>query len=172
MCWQLACRVFVTEGALCAADGSECMAGLAMHSGGLRRSNRDPKGTPQRQHCREMEKAMARLEDLRAGAFIGRLAPVGTAKVTCENAAGAVGNRFGYRNEEAALDVVEAGLPWSFDGDSALLRLVSEAWRIGFAHLFDPYLAINAARENLPLIGRVSGITATASTGPVPPRFP
>ena len=107
---------------------------------------------------------MARLEALRAGAFIGGLAPNGAAKVvhvewfgdqvvkvTYEDAAGAVGDRLVYRNEEAALDAVEAGLPWSFDGDGALLRLVSEAWRIRLAHLFDPYLAISAARvEPLP----------------------
>ena len=44
-----------------------------------------------------------------------------------------------------------AGCTWSFDGDGALLRLVSEAWRIRLAHLFDPYLAVHAARiEPLP----------------------
>ena len=75
---------------------------------------------------------MARLEALRAGAFIGGLAPDGPAKVvhvewfgdqavkvTYEDAAGAVGNRLVYRNEEAALNVAEAGLPWSFDGGCA-----------------------------------------------------
>ncbi len=64
---------------------------------------------------------------------------------------GAVANRLVYRNEEPALDVIEAGRPWSFDGDGALLRLVSEAWRIRLAHLFGPYLAVHAARiEPLP----------------------
>jgi SNF2 family DNA or RNA helicase len=47
--------------------------------------------------------------------------------------------------------VVEEGRPWSFDGDGALLRLVSEAYRIRLAHLFDPYLAIHSSRiEALP----------------------
>ena len=107
---------------------------------------------------------MATLEDLQAGAFIGGLAPGGAAKVvhiewfgdqavkvTYEDAKGAVGNRLVYRNEERSLDVVEAGRPWSFDGDGALLRLVSEACRIRLAHLFDPYLAVHTSRiEPLP----------------------
>ena len=107
---------------------------------------------------------MATLEDLQAGAFIRGLAPGGVAKVvqiewfgdqavkvTYEDATGAVHNRLVYRNEEPSLEVVEAGRPWSFDGDGALLRLVSEAYRIRLAHLFDPYLAIHTSRiEPLP----------------------
>ncbi|HEX9808599.1 MAG TPA: hypothetical protein VGC25_03230, partial [Alphaproteobacteria bacterium] len=102
---------------------------------------------------------MASLEELRAGAFIEGLAPTGAAKVvqvewfgdqavkvTYEDSAGAVRNRLVYRNEEPALSVVAAGRPWSFDGDGALLRLASEAWRIHLAHLFDPYLAIHTSR--------------------------
>jgi hypothetical protein len=34
-----------------------------------------------------------------------------------------------------------AGTPWSFDADGALFRLVSEAYRIHLAYLFDPLLA-------------------------------
>ena len=107
---------------------------------------------------------MATLEDLQAGAFIRGLAPGGVAKVvqiewfgdqavkvTYEDATGAVHNRLVYRNEEPSLAVVAAGRPWSFDGDGALLRLVSEAYRIRLAHLFDPYLAIHTSRiEPLP----------------------
>ena len=107
---------------------------------------------------------MASLEELKAGAFVNGLAPGGAARVihlqwsgdqavtvTYEDAAGAVGHRLVFRNEEPTLDIVEAGRPWSFDGDGGLLRLVSEAWRIRLAHLFDPYLAIHAARiEPLP----------------------
>ena len=107
---------------------------------------------------------MASLEDLKAGAFIKGLAPTGPAKVvsvewfgdqaakiTYEDSTGAVRNRLVYRNEEPALEVVSAGRPWSFDGDGALLRLASEAYRIRLAHLFDPYLAIHTSRiEPLP----------------------
>ena len=40
---------------------------------------------------------------------------------------------------------VAAGRPWSFDGDGALFRLVSEAQRIRLAHLFDPVLAVHTS---------------------------
>jgi SNF2 family DNA or RNA helicase len=107
---------------------------------------------------------MACLEDLKAGASIRGLAPGGLAKVvqvewfgdqavkvTFEDSASQVRNRLVFRTEEPILEVVEEGRPWSFDGDGALLRLVSEAYRIRLAHLFDPYLAIHASRiESLP----------------------
>ena len=37
------------------------------------------------------------------------------------------------------------GRPWSFDGDGDLLRLVSEAYRINLAWLFDTYVAITTS---------------------------
>jgi hypothetical protein len=43
------------------------------------------------------------------------------------------------------IEVVEVGRPWSFDGDGALFRLVSEAHRIRLAHLFDPVLAVHTS---------------------------
>jgi hypothetical protein len=102
---------------------------------------------------------VASLEDLKAGASLNGLAPSGAAKVvqvewfgdqavkvTYEDASGTVRNRLVYRNEEPSLEVVKEGRPWSFDGDGALLRLVSEAYRIRLAHLFDPYLAIHTSR--------------------------
>ena len=38
-----------------------------------------------------------------------------------------------------------SGRPWSFDGDGALFRLVSEAHRIQLAYLFDPLLAVHTS---------------------------
>ncbi|MCH8148002.1 MAG: DEAD/DEAH box helicase [Planctomycetes bacterium] len=102
---------------------------------------------------------MAKLENLKAGTTVKGLSPSGLAKVvqiewfgdqavkvTYEDAVGTVQNRLVYRNEENTLEVVSAGRPWSFDGDGALLRLVSEAYRIRLAHLFDPYLAVHTSR--------------------------
>ncbi len=43
---------------------------------------------------------------------------------------GRLANRLLYRHNEADLEIVEQGRPWSFDGDGALFRLVSEAHRI------------------------------------------
>lgn len=50
-----------------------------------------------------------------------------------------------FRDREPTLEIVTEGRPWSFDGDGALLRLVSEAHRIRLAHLFDPLLAVHTS---------------------------
>jgi hypothetical protein len=59
--------------------------------------------------------------------------------------AGRVAEEILYRHDEPRLEVVEQGRPWSFDGDGALFRLVSEANRIRLAHLFDPVLAVHTS---------------------------
>jgi superfamily II DNA or RNA helicase len=58
---------------------------------------------------------------------------------------GKVGSRLLYRTDEPNLEVLDQGLPWSFDGDGYLFRLVSEAQRIRLAHLFDPLLAVHTS---------------------------
>ena len=56
-----------------------------------------------------------------------------------------------YRDAESQIEVAEQGRPWSFDGDGALFRLVSEANRIHLAHIFDPVLAVHTSEvEPLP----------------------
>ncbi len=50
-----------------------------------------------------------------------------------------------YRHDEPRLSIVEAGRPWSFDGNGADFRLVAEAHRIKLAHLFDPILAVHTS---------------------------
>jgi len=66
-------------------------------------------------------------------------------ELTYKTAAGKVANELIYRHDEARLEVVEQGRPWSFDGDGALFRLDSEAQRIRLAHLFDPVLAVHTS---------------------------
>jgi len=58
---------------------------------------------------------------------------------------GKVADEILYRHDEPRLEIVEAGRPWSFDGDGALFRLVAEAHRIRLAHLFDPVLAVHTS---------------------------
>ncbi len=58
---------------------------------------------------------------------------------------GRVADEILYRHDEARLEIVESGRPWSFDGDGAQYRLVSEAHRIRLAHLFDPVLAVHTS---------------------------
>ena len=66
-------------------------------------------------------------------------------ELTYKTPAEAVANELLYRHDEARLEVVAEGRPWSFDGDGALFRLVSEAQRIRLAHLFDPVLAVHTS---------------------------
>jgi SNF2 family DNA or RNA helicase len=101
---------------------------------------------------------LATLESLVAGAAVRGVAPDGLVTVvgvqwfgsgaielTYKDAAGKVANELLYRHDEARLQVVEQGRPWSFDGDGALFRLVAEAHRIRLAHLFDPVLAVHTS---------------------------
>src|SRR2546422_461460 len=66
-------------------------------------------------------------------------------ELTYKDPSGRVANQLLYRHDEPRLEVVEDGRPWSFDGDGALFRLVSEAHRIRLAHLFDPVLAVHTS---------------------------
>lgn len=107
---------------------------------------------------------MARLEDIKEGSKVVGLAgsePVtviavkrhGTAvvEVTFKDARGTLGSELLFRDDEERLSIVEHALGWSFDGDADRMRLVSEAYRIRLAHLFDPYLAVyTSAIEPLP----------------------
>ncbi len=101
---------------------------------------------------------MAKLEELKKGASIKGILPdqavtVVDAKfygndvveLTYKDAAGRPGNQLLYRDMEPQLAVAEVGRPWSFDGDGALYRVVSEANRIRLAHLFDPVLAVHTS---------------------------
>jgi SNF2 family DNA or RNA helicase len=66
-------------------------------------------------------------------------------ELTYKTPTGKVDHVLLYRDDEPRLDLVEEGRPWSFDGDGALFRLVSEAQRIRLAHLFDPVLAVHTS---------------------------
>jgi SNF2 family DNA or RNA helicase len=101
---------------------------------------------------------MAKLEELTSNASVRGILPdtavsVVTAKwygsdaleLTFKDPSGRVANQLLYRHDEPRLSIVEQGRPWSFDGDGALFRLVSEANRIRLAHLFDPVLAVHTS---------------------------
>ena len=66
-------------------------------------------------------------------------------ELTYKDPTGKTGNELLYRDREPTLEIVSVGRPWSFDGDGALFRLVSEAYRIHLAHLFDPILAVHTS---------------------------
>jgi hypothetical protein len=101
---------------------------------------------------------MTRLEDLQPTAAVRGILPDEVITVvsvqwfgsealelTYKGASGRLANELLYRHDEARLQVVEHGRPWSFDGDGHLFRLVSEAHRIRLAHLFDPVLAVHTS---------------------------
>src|SRR5437763_13556324 len=101
---------------------------------------------------------MIQLEDLQPSAAVRGILPDSLVTVvsvqwfgsealelTYKSAAGKVANELLYRHDEPRIEVVELGRPWSFDGDGALFRLVSEAHRIRLAHLFDPVLAVHTS---------------------------
>ena len=99
-----------------------------------------------------------KLEDLQANAAVRGILSDGLVTVvsvqwfgsdalelTYKTPTGKVSNELLYRHDEPRLEIVEVGRPWSFDGDGALFRLVSEAQRIRLAHLFDPVLAVHTS---------------------------
>ncbi len=99
-----------------------------------------------------------RLEDIQPDATVGGVLPDALATVVSvtwhgsdaltlvyRGPDGRVADEILYRHDEPRLEVVESGRPWSFDGDGALFRLVSEAHRIRLAHLFDPVLAVHTS---------------------------
>ncbi len=80
-----------------------------------------------------------------------------TIELFYKDASGKVGNQMFMRDSEPSLELVEQGRPWSFDGDGALFRLVSEAQRIRLAHLFDPVLAVHTSQVD-PLPHQITAV--------------
>ena len=107
---------------------------------------------------------MARLEDLTIGSVVNGLLsgePItvvstkwygsSSMEAIYKTNQGTTGSQILYRDDEPSLSVLEKSLPWSFDVPGEKLRLVSEAYRIHLAHLFDPYLAVHTSSiEPLP----------------------
>lgn len=112
----------------------------------------------------------ARLESLKNGASVRGLASAQPVQIVSvdwigdqainvvyRDHTGVVAETVVYRDDEHRLEVDQAGKPWSFDADGALLRLVTEANRIKLAHYFDPYLAIHTSLVD-PLPHQISAV--------------
>ena len=111
------------------------------------------------------------LEDVKCGSKVIGIAPGGecvdvvavewisnqAVNVVYRTATGPVGEATLFRSDEHRLAVRSRGRQWSFDGDGALLRLVTEANRIKLAHFFDPYLAIHTSLVD-PLPHQISAV--------------
>ncbi|MCC6131988.1 MAG: DUF3883 domain-containing protein [Acidobacteria bacterium] len=116
---------------------------------------------------------MTRLEDIQPQAAISGILPDCAVTVvnvqwfgsealelTYKDPVGRVANQLLYRHDEPRLGLLEKGRPWSFDGDGALFRLVSEAHRIRLAHLFDPVLAVHTSLVD-PLPHQITAVYET-----------
>ena len=113
---------------------------------------------------------MAKLEDVKNGASVKGIASSQTVEVlnvewigdqainlVYRDGDGNVAQAILYRDDEHRIEIQASGKPWSFDGDGALLRLVTEANRIKLAHFFDPYLAIHTSLVD-PLPHQISAV--------------
>jgi stress response protein YsnF len=107
---------------------------------------------------------MALLDELAPGVIVKGLLPQSTvtvvsvtrhgessAELVYRDADGRLGAELLYQESADALEIVPPGLSWSFTGDGSLFRLVSEAYRIRLAYLFDPLIAVHTSNvEPLP----------------------
>ncbi|GAB4324009.1 MAG: helicase-related protein [Leptolyngbyaceae cyanobacterium] len=101
---------------------------------------------------------MAQLEDLTRGTLVKGILPnhnitvidakwhgSDVVELTYKDANGHPYTEILFRDREPTLEIVTEERLGRFDGDGALLRLVSEAHRIRLAHLFDPLLAVHTS---------------------------
>src|SRR6266566_1301376 len=101
---------------------------------------------------------MALLNELEPGVLVKGLLPGGTitiidvkrhgdigAELIYKDSNGHLGTELLYRERLEQLEIVSSDLPWSFQADGALFRLVSEAYRIRLAYLFDPLIAVHTS---------------------------
>ena len=113
---------------------------------------------------------MARLEDITTGGTITGIVgnePVSVLavqwygsnvlEITYKDSRGVLGTQLLYRESENSITVLQNHLPWSFDAAPVQMKLVSEAYRISLAHLFDPYLAVHTSSVE-PLPHQISAV--------------
>ncbi len=72
-------------------------------------------------------------------------------EITFKDKLGNPNNEILYRDNEAFLEIVSNSAPWSFNAPSDKFRMVSEAYRIRLAYIFDPMMAVHTSMiEPLP----------------------
>lgn len=78
-------------------------------------------------------------------------------EITYKDSKGGLASQLLYRENEDQIEILDNRLPWSFDADGNALRLVSEAYRIQLAYIFDPYLAVHLSAID-PLPHQISAV--------------
>ena len=104
---------------------------------------------------------MSRLEDLKPGAAIRGILPNGVVTVvnthwmgtdsidlTYRDAAGEVDSELLFREDETRLEIVTAGLPWSFDADGDLAAAPGQMLSVAFA-VWDGGAGDTGPRKNI-----------------------
>lgn len=82
------------------------------------------------------------------------------AEILYKDATGALGSQLVYRADTGQFEVVSSSLPWSFSADGAVFRLVSEAYRMRLASLFDPLIAVHTSLVD-PLPHQITAVYET-----------
>ena len=101
---------------------------------------------------------MARLEELKRGALVRGVSSSGiiavidlkwhgdsAVELTYKEDTGSVHSKLLFRDSEPTLEIIQPGIVWGFNADAKMMRLVSEAYRIRLAYLFDPHLAVHTS---------------------------
>ncbi|HEY4034102.1 MAG TPA: helicase-related protein, partial [Ktedonobacteraceae bacterium] len=116
---------------------------------------------------------MALLNELKPGALVKGLLPDGivtiidvknygdiSLELIYKDSSGHLGTELLYGDSVAQLEIVSNDLPWSFQADGTLFRLVSEAYRIRLAYLFDPLIAVHTSLVD-PLPHQITAVYET-----------
>lgn len=107
---------------------------------------------------------MTKLENITKGTYLNGVIPnqmvevidavwhgTDVIEITFKDSLGNPNNEILYRDSESNLEIVTASAPWSFNASSEKFKLVSEAYRIRLAYIFDPMMAIHTSMiEPLP----------------------
>lgn len=107
---------------------------------------------------------MTKLENITKGTYLNGVIPnqmvevidavwhgTDVIEITFKDSLGNPNNEILYRDSEPNLEIVTASGPWSFNASSEKFKLVSEAYRIRLAYIFDPMMAIHTSMiEPLP----------------------
>jgi len=116
---------------------------------------------------------MALLNELKPGALVKGLLPGDivtiidvknygdiSLELIYKDSSGRLGTELLYSDSVAQLEIASNDLPWSFQADGALFRLVSEAYRIRLAYLFDPLIAVHTSLVD-PLPHQITAVYET-----------
>lgn len=107
---------------------------------------------------------MTKLENITRGTYLNGIIPnqvvevvdavwhgSDVVEIVFKDSLGNPNNQILYRDIETTIDIVTNAAPWSFNANAEKFKLVSEAYRIKLAYIFDPMMAVHTSMiEPLP----------------------